>query len=191
MSDIEDKDLGFTVMMKELNALSGLSVTTGVHADQSSEMVSNAARHEYGSDPWTVTSKQAYFMARVLMQIDPAAEPARFWGTFRKLRGKIMRIPERSFIRSTYDRDQLLLQKLMYQAYDEVLEGRMTARVALQQFALLSEKICFDGFAHITPPLAALTVALRPRGDGEGNHMPLVNHGHLRRAVKSYIEGLT
>lgn len=184
MDDVEDKDLGFQAILKELKALDGAVVTTGVQSTADAEMVKNATRHEYGSKEWTITSKQAFFIAKVLMRIE---DPSHRFLVWRKLVGKKMKIPERSFLRSTFDREQATFAEAMTRVQEAVLSGKMTASVALRQFGLFSETMFQNGFDKVKPPLSGLTIALRPKGDGSGNHKPLVLSGRLRSSIKSVV----
>ena len=183
MNGVEDKDLGWNHIMQEIVKLDGAFVETGVHGEAGSEMVKIATIHEYGTKSWTISSKQAFYMARVLMKIDPEAEPARFWGTYRKLVGKKMKIAERSFIRSTFDRERAKFQTGMDRVVDGVLKGG-DAKAAMQRFALFTEAMFKQGLLKVkSPPNAGLTIALK------GSAQPLVRDGHLKNAIKSVVKG--
>jgi hypothetical protein len=180
MSEVEDRDLGMKRILAELKKLDGAQVLVGIQSEADSQLKKIAVIHEYGSREWTVTRKQAYFMARRLMNIDPEAEPERFWGTVHALTGKKMKIAERSYLRSTFDENRPRLQAAMGKVVDAVTSGQLGAQAALDQFGLqvtrLVQKKITGGIA---PGNAALTIALK-----RGQNTPLINSGRFVNSIR-------
>ncbi len=194
MAGVDDKDLGFDNILREMRLLGDLEIHTGVQANAGDEngesLVKIATIHEFGSRQWTITGKQAFFMARVLMGIDPAKEPGRFFGTVRSLRGRQMQIPERSFLRATFDREQAEFSVAAGRVLDQLIEGK-PAKEAVRKFAMYLEAKFRQGFQHIAPPLSSATVAFRrnlpSNNSSHGGDKPLLNSGRLRASVRSVV----
>jgi hypothetical protein len=182
---VEDNDMGFALILKNLKKLDGAYITAGVHGDQGSHMVYIANLHEFGSQPWMVGTKQAYFMARYLMGLDPDAADkdakAHFWAVYWKLVGKVMQIPERSYIRSTFDTHQATFQKAADRVLDAVLVGEDADHV-LKEFALFVQTMFRRGLLAVKNPVnAPLTIALK------GSAQPLVADGRLRMSIVAVV----
>jgi hypothetical protein len=175
-----DHDLGFDRIVAQLKTLNRYEVVVGVQGSEDSEHVRIASLQEFGSHEWTVTKKQAYYMTRFLMKIDPIADKARFWGTWRKLVGKKMKI-ERSFLRATFDREQPLFDKATTRVHDAILKGDTEALAALAQFGLFAEVVFRRGFDHVSPANAPLTIAVK------GSSKPLIASGRLRNSITAVV----
>ena len=181
MSSVEDKDLGWSAIEKQLIVLASSEIVTGIQASEDDELLRYATINEFGSDEWIISSKQAFYMAKVLMGIDPETEKARFWGTFRALRGKKMRIPERSYLRASFDANQDLYREGLERLFDGVVAG-MDAKNLMDQLGATAEGIAKNWIDALQdPPNAGLTVARK------GANNPLVGNGRMKNAVRSIV----
>ena len=169
---VEDRDLGFGAMLAELRKLGELEVRTGVQGADDSAMVKIATLHEFGSRAWKPSWKQAYYLALLIVlqrrpeqgQALSAEQKAHAFAIARKLRGKTMKIPERSFLRATFDAQRGRLESAAERVVGKVLDGRMTADEAAQTFAQFAETLFRQGLQAVKePPNAALTIALKKR----------------------------
>jgi hypothetical protein len=126
-----------------------------------------------------VTSKQAYFMARRLMGIDPTAEPGRFWATFRTLRGKVMQVPERSYLRASIDANPEVIRTAMLRFFDKVAAGELEAPIAMAQFGAFTEALVKKWMRDFSdPPNAPLTIHVKKADN------PLIDKGRLVNSIR-------
>lgn len=179
--NVETFDGGWGRIEREIRAIAEISVDVGIQGEDG-ELARIAAIHEFGSQEWTITSKQAYFMARRLMQIDPEDEPARFWGTFRSLRGRRMRIPERSFIRAAVDENEANIREAMRRSFDRVAAGEATADEQAARFGMFVQAL-IQGFATdlSDPPNAPLTRFVKQ------SENPLVDTGRMIGSIRYIV----
>ena len=93
-------------------------------------------------------------------------------------------IPERSFIRATFDRERPKYQRLMDRAVAQGLDGkgmdRAFGRLALLMAADMKRTI--DQSIELKP-LAASTLRARPGGTGR----PLLDTGQLKRSITGVV----
>lgn len=178
---VESFDSGWHRVEREIRAIAGITVDVGIQGADGEE-ARIAAIHEFGSEEWTVSSKQAYFMARRLMQIDPEEEPARFWGTYRKLRGKKMRIPERSFMRASIDQNQAAIREAMRRSFDRVAAGEATADQQAARFGMFVQEL-IQGFAiDLDSPANAPLTRFVKQSDN-----PLVDTGRMIQSIRYIV----
>lgn len=99
------------------------------------------------------------------------------FGTKRAGRSRNVVIPERSFLRSTYDEKKQVYRRILKSLYGDVLQGTKTVEQAL---ALFGERVVGDIKKKITaikePPNAPSTIA------GKGFDNPLIHTGTNLRA---------
>lgn len=194
MGNVEDLDQGFKAAMAELRALGEIQVTVGVHGDAGEKLVKIATINEFGSRAWRPSWKQAYFLGLlIVLGRRPRTAGARMRATreqrahafaiARKLRGRTLQIPERSFLRSTFDRELAKLEEGMSRMALKVASGELTAAEAAQKFAVgLAEPLFRKGLLAVQePPNAPLTVKLKK------SSQPLVDHGRLRASIRAVV----
>lgn len=180
---IRERDTDWRRIEAGLRQLSGAEVTVGIQGTEDSELVKIATINEFGSEEWTITSKQAYFMARRLMQIDPEVEPGRFWATFRTLRGKKMRIPERSFIRAGFDTNRAALKEAMRRSFDRVIRGEATGDEQLRRFGEFAQALIQGYLIDLNQPAnAPLTRFVKQSNN------PLVDTGRLHASIRYIVK---
>lgn len=96
-------------------------------------------------------------------------------------------IPERSFLRAAYDRDQAKIRELFDSEYLAILDGRTTARRALTKIgAWFQARVRAYIVALKSPPLAPATEARKARlgRGGGGVPTPLVDTGQMVDSVQ-------
>ena len=190
MSSVEDRDLGFGAILAELRKLGEMEVRTGIQGADDSAMVTIATINEFGSRAWKPSWKQAYYLALlIVLQRRPeqgqslsAEQKAQAFAIARKLRGRLLRIPERSFLRATFDAQRGKLEAAAERVVGKVLDGKMTADEAAQTFAQFAETLFRRGLLAVKrPPNAPLTIALKK------SSQPLVDSGRLRASIRSIV----
>lgn len=179
---VKDRDEGYEHIVAQLTGMNSRTVTVGVQATAGEDMVKIAATHEFGAK-MTITRKQAYFMAVNLLGIDPEGERGRLFATVKKLTGRELVIPERSWLRGTYDEKRGAIDKAAAQVLERIAAGQ-TLDEALDWFGrgvvtLIQRRIR----AGIHPDNAPLTQALK-----KGENTPLINHGRFINSIRHVVE---
>lgn len=156
-SKLVDKDLGWTKMLQRAAEIKNARVKVGVLADDS-----KGGMHVPGAD-------------LTVAEIAAVHE----YGT------QDGHIPERSFIRSTFDKKREELVAVGKRMMGDVLRGRIGVKQALNMMgsALASEvKSAITDGEGIPPPNAPSTIAAK------GSSRPLVDTGRMLNAVTWVIE---
>ena len=96
------------------------------------------------------------------------------------------KVPERSFLRSTFDEKRSSMIKFTKEVQAGVFRGQLTIKSALQ---LLGEKMILDTKnkirSGIAPPLAASTI--RRRKGKKGNETPLIDTAQLINSITTEV----
>lgn len=104
-------------------------------------------------------------------------------------RGIKITIPERSFIRSTYDANIQNYAKLLRNGAGKVLDGKLTLR---QVMLLIGEKAVSDMkrtiAVGIDPPIKPSTILARKKRFGKASTTPLIASGELQNSITAVIE---
>lgn len=158
---VTDRDRGWAQLIKELRAAGDLSGKAGVIGTKA------AAERPDGEGGTTTNAEIA------------------LTNEFGSQDGKV---PERSFIRSTFDRQRSKyetdLQKLAAKVYARQMKIEKAVGLVAAEMASDIRKTIIDGEA-VPPPNAASTIA------SKGSSRPLVNTGQLKAAVSSAVEKKT
>lgn len=89
------------------------------------------------------------------------------------------KIPERSFLRSTFDERLEVMRRMMASQYDSAMEGRTTIYDALRRIGLQHETDVKQKIRDLkTPPNAPATIAKK------GSANPLIDTGAMVNAVR-------
>jgi hypothetical protein len=97
-------------------------------------------------------------------------------------------IPQRSFLRSTYDENRKKYQKQITKRVGKgVVTGGAPAAAALREIGTVYQNDVQDKMRSggITPPLSPSTINARPKGDA----VPLVDTGRLLGAITVKVHG--
>ena len=144
----------FPNMIKRLEALNGTAVEVGVLKGEHKWL---AAIHEYGLDIEVTPAMRAYLHGQGLHLKDSTTH---------------IHIPERSFLRTGYDKNRDDVMKKAKRLLQEVAAGRMSARGCMQALGIeLSSKIKDYAVELDSPPNHPFTV------DRKGSSNPLVGGG--------------
>jgi hypothetical protein len=176
---VKDRDDGYKHIMAQLAGMESRTVTVGIQAASGEDMVKVAATHEFGAK-MIITRKQAYFMAINLMGLDPKHAH----GVAKKLTGKQLIIPERSWLRGTYDEKRAAIEKAAAQVLDRIAAGQSVDQALAwfgQGVVTLIQRRIRSG---IGPDNAPLTQALK-----KGQNTPLINHGRFVNSIRYEVKG--
>lgn len=98
--------------------------------------------------------------------------------TINEFGAPVANIPERSFIRSTYDEEQPEMIKIRDKFMEKVILGKLDPKIALAAVGhYLAEKIQQKIVELKDPPNAPLTIAKKGFDD------PLIEHGDMLRGI--------
>lgn len=182
--EIEDRDMGMEDLMRRIRA-SASHVDIGIHADEDGTLIKIAAAHEYGA---TIDHPggTAYGFATAE---DAAKGRVRFLkggSGFRVLgvtRPHIIKLPMRSYIRSTVDENQERYHQIAADLVGRIVEGDLDKFSGL---SIMGQQIESDIKAKITnlrtPPLKPATIRRK------GSDNPLVDRGILRSSVRFVVK---
>nr|DAX75119.1 MAG TPA: virion morphogenesis protein [Caudoviricetes sp.] len=152
-------------ILANLRELESYQVAVGILSKSGGEMLMIANVHEFGcSIP--VTDKMRGFLAYN-------------YNVHLKRDTKVIKIPERSFVRTSYDNKSDMIYKKGEDLVAEVVKGNMSARA----FYELLGQTCADTIRDYminevnSPANSELTIA------NKGSSNPLVDSGHLAAAV--------
>lgn len=152
-------------LLANLRELESMYVTVGILSKAGGEMLMIANVHEFGCNI-PVTNKMRGFLAAnfdVHLRADT----------------KVIKIPERSFVRSAYDNKASKIKASGEDLIAKVVEGSMSARV----FYTLLGQTCADTIRQYlvaevnSPPNSEMTIKAK------GSSNPLVNTGQLAAAI--------
>jgi len=159
-----------TRLRRELADFGNMSVRVGVQGDADSDLLMIANVHEYGCTIKVTPKMRAYLHYQGLhMKPDTAA----------------INIPERSFIRASYDAGQMELQKIIDNALNKVISGDKTAQEAMEEIGLLASQWTQDYInnGYVYPPDKPYTLG------NKSQETTLVDSGRLVGSITFKIEG--
>lgn len=183
----------------ELDRLGGASVRVGVLGQADGELLMIANVHEFGA---TIRPKRARNLAIPCSPRAKNAKPADFDDAFvwqddsnpsvrwlvrpltqNKLEFLYMLVsqvslPERSFIRASYDAKKNVLHKAVIRAVGLVVTGELTAQQAADQIGNAAVGIVKRYMGTLAPPKSSITLAADPR-----HNKPLMSSGRLRNSI--------
>lgn len=156
----------FLPMADAIKFMSKKVVRVGVVAPQDSGEAVKANANEYGARI-KVTQKMRGYLAKVL-------------GVHLKKTTTYIIIPERSFLRSTFD-DEVKLKR-MFKSVDAVVDENFNAKTALNILGLMAAKeVRATITAGVEPGNSDLTKKIK------GSSKPLMNKGRLRQGIKHAV----
>lgn len=189
-------------LMKSLKKLNGSTIKVGV---PDGEMADIAAVHEFGA---TITAKKKYLaipLQKKYRNVSPRSVSGLFFvpsksgngGTLCKARGKgknaeveacywltkSVKIPERSFLRSTLDNKGKDFYKFAEKQIDNWLQSNTSPDAMLDALGLQFRGYVQKNIRDLSsPPNAPLTVALK------GSNSPLTDTGQLANSIEYEIK---
>lgn len=195
--ELEDDHSGLDKMMNELEQLDHLSIEIGVFGSDDSFYAMIAGVHEFGM---TISAKGKYLVIPLKAKykgVDPKTLDLFFLHTkeghnflcknvgkdkieFCYMLAKQVNIPERSFIRSTFDENMDNWVAFFSKRIEMICMGQLTAKEAYSQLGAQIVGDIQKKMRNIKePPLSGVTKAAR-RGNSDN---PLIDTGQLRQHV--------
>ena len=164
--EIEDKDLGWLRIKKELKSYKNSYTAIGYYGhggDPSEDLAARAGVNEFGAKICVTKKMRGFFKYK--------------WGI--NLKTNVIRIPARPFMRKTYDNNKRKINKQIEMEYNRILEGKQTAKKALTRLGMW-----YKGLTQITirkggfEPNKPLTIQNK-----RGSTKPLINTGQLYNEI--------
>jgi hypothetical protein len=188
------KDKGYTEAINKINSLnncfvkvgypSGEAETSKIHGKTKFSMVQLATVHEFGAKikhpGGTLFSKNKKGQVRFTKQggkVKVAGEVDKNRTVMGITGEHAINIPERSFIRKSFDKDRNDIQKFVGHVYGIIVDNKYTIHQGLSaigQFAVNSIK---KYFPSISPPLSKKTIVKKK------SSKPLINTGIMRNSM--------
>jgi len=154
---IEDRDLGMKQIIAELTTLAKKKILVGIQERSKTQVTYKAGRKGEAN-----------------VDIGEYATENEF-GT--------SKIPQRSFIRSSFDENLSLIEGFIEKKYTEIINGSLTTEHALGQIGRNLEKMVKAKIRQIQlPPNAKRTIELK------GSSKPLIDFGNMINAVRFIVK---
>lgn len=194
----------------ELTALAKMRIRVGVQGDEDSDILVIAGVHEYGA---TITAKNAKNLAIPLKKEAQGKSPRDFPGLFfiempdtgnvfgvtlkgnRRDKGNMdnlnflflllrsVTVPERSFIRASYDAGGATIEQAAKEAIEHIILDAWTAKEAAEHIGARALAMTQEYFnTKLSPPKGALTQSLSTQSQ------PLYESGRLYRSITYTVE---
>lgn len=155
-------------VMRNLKQLGGKQIKVGLFGSDSSELVMIGAVHEYGVEIPVTDKMRAWFAAN---------------GYPLRKETKVIKIPERSWLRSGFDENIDKIADKIERLLPDVLEGQVNPKLFMDaigmEFAGLIQKKMRD---LKNPPNSSMTV------ERKGSDNPLIDTGRLVGAIRHEVE---
>lgn len=189
---IKVKDRGWNRAQRALRKLNGYTTTIGVHGDAAAhggpiDNIRLAAIHEFGASfmhpggtPYMVasqggSSRSGGMVGGGQVVFLPKGDPRAIGVT----RAHRITIPERSFLRSAFDKGRKSYERLLQKQAGLVIDGKQAPDKAV---GIVGEKALADVVRGINrgipPPLQPATVRRK------GRSKPLIHTGQLKMSIK-------
>ena len=192
-----ERDLGMKRAQRSIKALDGWAVTIGVHGEDGGQRegeidnIGLAAVHEFGASfmhpggtPYTVgsvggSSRSGGMVGSGAVVFLPKGSPNAIGVT----RPHRINIPERSFLRAAFDRNQRKYSRVLEAQTGRAIDGAISVKQAL---GIVGEVALSDVINRINrgipPKLRPATVARK------GSTKPLIDTGQLKGSIKAKVE---
>lgn len=133
---------------RELLALSKMKIHIGIQGDEDSELLKIASVHEYGCTIKMTDKMRRYLGAMGLFDSDEGYTPSSGH------QAGYINIPERSFIRASYDAGKQGIDGVARMAVDRIIKGEWTANQAAENIGLFCVQMTqgFINEGNVKPP---------------------------------------
>jgi hypothetical protein len=170
------KKIGITIkdtgdmgeIIKNLQKINGKKIKVGVFGDDGVDLVMIANVHEFGCEILVTQKMRAWFAAN---------------GYPLKKETTVIRIPERSFLRSGYDENIDTISKKIEEMVPDVIAAEVDPKVFMDaigmEFAGLIQKKMRD---LKNPPNSQMTI------ERKGSSNPLIDTGRLVGSIRHEVE---
>ncbi len=157
---VVDRDLGFRKIMKGITSLTNQEVVVGIVEGSLTHAMSKGNRKQTPGLNIAQYAAENEFGTRI--------------------------IPQRSFMRSTFDENLPVIEDYVLNRYDAVVRGEETSTIALKKIGQLLQDAIKRKIDRIrTPPNSPRTIALKK------SSKPLIDFGAMRAAVRYLIRRKT
>jgi hypothetical protein len=109
---------------RELETLSKLKIRVGIQATENSEVLKIAGIHEYGGEIAVTSKMRGHFWFKKGIRLKPST--------------KFIHMPERSYIRASYDANVGELRNIVKAAVTSVVEGKSTAKQEAEGIGIMA-----------------------------------------------------
>jgi hypothetical protein len=168
---ITDDDSGFKSITMNIKELNRKNIKIGIFGKDDSFQVMKASVHEFGAKIKVTPKMRAWFHYKGF-HLNPST--------------KEIVIPERSFIRKTFDQKGRKIEELTEEQIANIFAQKTNAKFALKLMAEDLIGMVRKTMTDVdTPPLSGMTKKMR-RGSGDYN--PLVDDGRMRQSVTHQID---
>lgn len=173
MANINVKDdsnyESITMNIKQLNQS---EIKIGVFGEDDSFQVMKATVHEFGVKI-PVTPKMRAWFAYQGYPLSPSTTE--------------IHIPERSFLRATFDDKSQEIQKAGREEIEKVIAGGASGKLAARRYGLKLSALVQEKMTEVKdPPLSDMTKERRRGSGAEAN--PLVDQGRMRQGITYKVE---
>ncbi|CDZ74864.1 hypothetical protein ING2D1G_0705 [Peptoniphilus sp. ING2-D1G] len=156
-------------VLKRLQELESMSVKVGILSSSSGEMLMIANVHEFGCDIPVTNKMRVFFLHN--------------FGTW--IKKDVIKIPERSFIRSSFDDKKDSVEETGENLITQVVEGQLGARNFYEMLGQTCVQVIKEFItAGISPANTNLTIQNK-----NGKSTPLIDSGRLINAIDYEIVG--
>ena len=189
-SSVSTRDLGLKRIIADMHNLDRHTVKIGVQSDAGENdgvaIAVYAFANEFGATiPVAAQSRQVYFKRNRDGSVGnrfvkKSKSDFAQWAT----RGAhSIKIPERSFMRSTFDEELPALNKRINALFDQVIKGRITPKRALDMLGMNHGKQIQMKITRLrTPPNAPSTIRRKKSSN------PLIDSGQMRASIRHVVE---
>lgn len=156
---------------RELEALGRMNLKVGIQGDADGELLTIANVHEYGCTIKVSPKMRGYFRHAFNVNLKATTE--------------YINIPERSFIRASFDAGQQEMNDIVSKAFDKLMKGDMTAEQAMESIGLQLVQMTqnFINTGQVKPPKGEFAQ------ERSSQYTPLVDSGRLVLSITHVIEG--
>lgn len=113
-------------LIKEMESIKASKLEVGVQEEKGSELYMVARVHEYGANIKVTPSMRGYFISQ---------------GMPLRKNTKVIKIPERSYLRSGYDANEARINSKIDDVIEEVTQGKMSSDEAREQVGELTADV--------------------------------------------------
>lgn len=155
-------------ILEQIEYIKGKEIQVGVFGDEGSELLLKAGVNEFGAEIDVTPKMRAYLHGQGL-HLKPDTDQ--------------ITIPERSFIRSTFDDNIDEIENEIEKAYRRVLAGDYTGKQMLDHIGNKFVALVKKRITNIeNPPNHPFTIKQKTTSAGVGDS-PLIDSGQLRREI--------
>lgn len=184
--NVTDRDLGLKAFIRQLEVARTVEVTVGIHEGEFAKgdsIAEYAAYNEYGATINVAARSQQQY--RSMSKSGKFNKGGRFvnkdkanFASWATIGAHTVTIPERSFLRSSFDENVSKIQQDMNQQASLVMQGKSTVRRALGIVGIKHvDRVKMKISSNIQPPNSAATIAKKK------STKTLIDTGAMRNSV--------